>query len=105
MADFDLELWHIPGANNKANALSRWLDHDDGSRDNEEIVVLPDSLFARVMEMGTLDKRIWDQQQVDKDIWTEWKKVHKCTEEEGALFKDGTLVVTAGEQLYKDILS
>lgn len=105
MADFDLELWHIPGANNKADALSRRSDHDDGSRDNEEIVVLPDSLFVRVMEMGTLEKRIQDRQQVDKDIWTEWEKVHKCTKEEGALFKDGTLVVTAEEQLYKNILS
>ena len=104
MADFDLELRHIPRANNKADALSHQPDHDDGSWDNEKIVALPDSLFAWAIEMGTLDKKIWDQQQVDKDIWTKWKRVQKCTEEEGALFKDGALVVTAGEQLYKDIL-
>ena len=41
---------------------------------------------------------------MDKDIWDEWKHMHKCIEEDGALFKDGMLVMMAKEQLYKDIL-
>ena len=31
LADFDLELRHIPGSTNKADALSRRPDHNDGS--------------------------------------------------------------------------
>ena len=104
MVDFNLELQHIPRVNNKADALSRRPDHDDSSRNNEEIIALPDSLFAWAIEMGTLDKKIQDRQQINKDLWAEWKRVHKCTEEKGALFKDGALVVMTGEQLYKDIL-
>ena len=73
LADFDLELRHIPGSTNKADALSRRPDHDDGSQDNEEVVALPDSLFARALTIGAEEKRIREQQQVDKNLFEEWK--------------------------------
>src|SRR6201990_193298 len=87
LADFDLELRHIPGATNKADALSRRPDHDDGAADNEEITALPDSLFARVIDIGQ-----------------EWLWAYKCQEIDGTLFKDGALVVTGGEDVRRSIL-
>ena len=86
LADFDLELRHIPGSTNKADALSRRPDHDDGSQDNEEVIALPDSLFARALTIGMEERRIQEQQQVDKHLFEEWKRIHQCEEEEGALF-------------------
>ena len=62
LADFDLELRHIPGSMNKADALSRRPDHDDGSQDNEEVIALPDSLFARALMIGKEEKQIREQQ-------------------------------------------
>ena len=58
VADFNLKLRHIPGSTNKADALSRWPDHDDGSQDNKEIVALPNSLFARALAIGIEEKQI-----------------------------------------------
>ena len=58
LAEFDLELRHIPGKTNKADVLSRRPDHDDRSGDNEKIVVLPNSLFARVIEVAHFDRDI-----------------------------------------------
>ena len=104
LAEFDLELRHIPGKTNKADVLSRQPDHDDRSGDNEKIVALPNSLFARVMEVAHFDRDIQERQLKDKDIWEEWKRIHKCEEIDKALHKDGTLVVTTGDQFYKDIL-
>jgi hypothetical protein len=92
LADFDLELRHIPGTTNKADALSRRPDHDDGSQDNEEITALPDSLFVRTIEMGQLHKQIRERQKEDMDIFDEWKRIHKCRELGGVLYKDGAFV-------------
>ena len=86
LADFDLELRHIPGSTNKADALSRQLDHDDGSQDNEEVVALPDSLFVRALNAGKEDKWIRERQKVDKRVFEEWKHLHQCEERDGVLY-------------------
>ena len=93
LTDFDLELRHIPGSTNKADALSRRPDHDDGSQDNEEVIALPDSLFARALAAGKEDRRILDQQRENKETWEEWKRLHNCEEKEGALYKKDALAV------------
>lgn len=98
--DFDLELRHISGFTNKANALSQQPDHDDGLQDNEEVVTLPDSLFARALSIGVEERRIREQQQVDKSLFKEWKQVHQCEEEDGVLFQEGALVVTSEKEIY-----
>ena len=104
LADFDLELRHIPGSTNKADALSRRPDHDDGSQDNEELITLPDSLFARALTIGKEEKQIREQQQEDKSLFDEWKKVHQCEEEDGILFRKGALVVTSGKEIHQSLL-
>ena len=86
LADFDLELQHIPGSTNKVDALSRRLDHDNGSQDNEEVVALPDSLFARALRAGEEDKQILEQQKEDKEVVNEWKCLHQCKEKDGVLY-------------------
>ena len=56
------------------------------------------------MEVAHFDKDIREQQREDKGVWEEWKCIHKCEEIDTALHKDGALVVTNGDQFYKDIL-
>ena len=68
------------------------------------MVALPDSLFARALTIGAEEKRIREQQQVDKNLFEEWKQIHQCEEEDGALFWKGALVVTGGEENYRDLL-
>ena len=47
LADYDIEIHHLQGRDNgRADALSRREDHDTGERDNENVVVLPNHLFA-----------------------------------------------------------
>ena len=86
LTDFDLELRHIPESTNKADALSQWPDHDDGSQDNKEVVALPDSLLVRALSIEREEKQIWEQQQADKGLFEEWKKTHQC-EEDNVLFQ------------------
>ena len=104
LADFDLELRHIPGSTNKADALSQRPDHDDGSQDNEEVIALPDFLFARALTAGKEDKRILEGQKVDKGIFEEWKHLYQCEERDGVLYRKEALVVTRGRENYRDLL-
>ena len=104
LADFDLELRHIPGPTNKADALSRRPDHDDGSQDNEEVVALPDSLFARAIAAGKEDRQILDKQKENRNIWKEWKCLHNCEEKEDTLYKGEALAVMGRGEAYKDLL-
>ena len=47
LMEFDFEIRHIPGkSNSRADALSRRPDYDQGTRDNENIIVLPESVFV-----------------------------------------------------------
>ena len=68
LADFDLELRPIPGSTNKADALSRRPDHDDGSQNNEEVIALPDSLFIRALTIGKEEKQIRERQLKNKNL-------------------------------------
>ena len=104
LADFDLELRHIPGSTNKADALSRRPDHDDGSQDNEEVVALPDSLFARALAVGKGDKQLLDKQKENRDMWEDWKHLHNCEEKEDILYKGEALAVMGGEEAYRNLL-
>ena len=104
LADYDLELRHILGSINKADALSRRPDHDNGSKDNEEVVALPDSLFARALNVGKEDKHILKRQKEDREIIKEWKHLYQCEERDGALYQKEALVVTGGKEIHQNLL-
>ena len=104
LADFDLELWHIPGTTNKANTLSRRPDHDKGARDNKEIIALPDSLFAWALQISKVDKTIRKFQKKDPVTFTQWKRMYQCNKIDGILYKDEALVVTTRGPARRDLL-
>src|SRR6266850_1837189 len=65
MAEFPLELKHIAGKKNRADPLSRRPDYNDGTKDNEEVVALPESLFIKAIEVTGIDHiiaRLQEQQ-------------------------------------------
>jgi len=74
MAEFPLELKHIAGKKNRADPLSRRPDYDDGSKDNEAVVALQESLFIRAMEMTGIDHiitKLQEQHALEMKKWEE----------------------------------
>jgi hypothetical protein len=63
LADYNFALMHKPGKLNKADHLLRHLDYDDGKGDNEDIQVLPDTLFAHVIVSLDIEQEVYDQQE------------------------------------------
>ena len=91
LMEFDIEIRHLPGqANGRADALSRRPDYNTGTHDNENIVIIPEHIMVRALEvLGT-------QPTQDEDILLPWVGPHKLKKVENAWYKDGRLVVTGG---------
>lgn len=73
LSEFDLRLVHVPGAQMaQSDALSRRPDHDDGSGDNDNTILLPDHLFVKALsipdELTSTKDRDWVVQEALKAI-------------------------------------
>src|SRR5712691_9946752 len=74
LADYNLELKHLPGIKNRADPLSRRPDYDNGSEDNEHVTALPDHLFTRVIETVAFDEQIRQQQKKNSSVIEAWNQ-------------------------------
>jgi hypothetical protein len=70
LAEYDIELRHIPGKTNRcADALSRLPNHNQGEDDNEDVMVLPDHLFVRLSLME-------DEERQNEETLRPWVDPH-----------------------------
>ena len=103
LADYNIELKHLPRVKNRADPFSQRPDFDNGADDNKEVIALPDKLFAQIIETTALDKQI--QRNQDPKIIKEWvKQGHEIQRKQGKWWKWGALVVTSPEFFAKTIL-
>ena len=76
--------------NGRADALSRRPDYNTGTQDNENVIVIPEHIMVREMEvLGT-------QPTQDRSVLLSWVDPHKLKKIEGVWYKDGHLVITRG---------
>ena len=103
LADYNIELRHLPGIKNRADPLSRRPNHDNGSKDNESVLVLLEELFVRVIETTALDEQI--RQNQNEEIIKTWiKKGWKIHRKEDTWWKDLAIVVTNPEEIQKALM-
>ena len=87
LANYDIKIHHLQGKENgRADALSRREDHDTGECDNENVVVLPNHLFARAMQTSNTKQ--------DEDVIKRWVDPHRLKYIDGQWTKDGRQVIT-----------
>ena len=76
--EFDFEIHHIPGkANSRADMLSRRPDYDQGMRDNENIIVLPENVFVRATTIANNEDK---QEEETLKPWIDPHKLKGSTE-------------------------
>ena len=63
---------HIHRTSNKADALSRCPDFDNGTQDNTNVTVLPPHLFARAAMLSPIDDRAKACQLQQQYLLTKW---------------------------------
>ena len=96
--DYDIKIHHLKGsANGRADAVSRRPDFDQGEGDNEGIVVLPDALFVRLVELE-------DRRRQDKDVIRSWVDPHQLKKIDTVWQKDGRVVITARSSYTKQLI-
>jgi hypothetical protein len=97
LADYPIKIYHVAGkANGRADALSRRSDYDQGERDNEGVIVLPDALFARSTNTNE------DQQ--DEQQIASWVDPHQLKKIDGLWRKGDRTVVTTGLEGKRQII-
>jgi hypothetical protein len=105
MAEFPLELKHIAGRKNRADPLSRRLDYDDGSKDNEDVAALPDHLFIKIIKTSGFDSMVAVLQKQQAPLIKEWEEEHNLRIDKDGRFRKGiTLVVPQDDKLRRDLV-
>jgi|SRR6266436_1437425 len=88
---------------NRANHLSHRPDYDQGAKDNQEVMALPDRLFANVINLATLQEDV-HQSQADHELTLyAWEKKHQLTKTPEGWYKDHRLVVVKDNALRKGV--
>ena len=82
--EFDFEIRHILGkANSRADALSRRPDYNQGMRDNENVIVLPENVFVRAVTISS------EEGAQDEETLKPWVDPHKLKKVNGIWYKEG----------------
>ena len=89
LMEFNFEIHHIPGkANSRADTLSRRPDYDQGMRDNENIIILPDHVFVQATTISN------DKEEQDEKVLIPWVDPHNLKHIDGTWYKEGQYVIT-----------
>ncbi len=56
LADYNIQIQHRPGTQNRADPLSRRPDYDDGKEDNKEVTLLPMMIFNTALRSTSLQQ-------------------------------------------------
>ena len=91
MAEYDLVLRHKPGTSNRADYLSRPLGVDRLVKNNENVMVLPNWLFTRALNLEDLDQEVWQSQ---GKLLKQWKEQYELTNSEEGWTRQDRLAVS-----------
>ena len=75
MQDYNFIIKHIPGKNNKSDALSQHPDYKQGTNDNTNVTVLPPHLFIQTTTLSCLFSRATTLSSIDE--WVQTYQLHQ----------------------------
>ena len=109
LSEYNIKLKSIPGRENgRVDMLSRQPNYDQGEKDNQNVVVLPEEMFIR--RGGTISYIPEEPLQQDKGIIKQWAGTHDLKKINGEWWKGTCKVVTEGGpgkhkiiQVYHDV--
>jgi hypothetical protein len=86
LADYHFILVHKPGVSNYADYLSRRPDYNTGTKDNEDVIVLPPELFANAANMLSIEQRVYKSQKEHAEQMEKLQKEFAMDQVDGKWF-------------------
>ena len=83
LADYNIQIQHRPGPQNRADALLRRPDYDQGEEDNQDITPLPPYLFGEHVRSMALDAIVEESQERNRTLYEQLKNTHGWEEDNG----------------------
>ena len=105
LADYNFQLVHIPGTTNKADALSRCPDYNDGSFDNTDVTVLPPHLFIHATTFLSIDDHARVCQFQQPDLLKHWSNTFSLKQVDKLFWYGNRLVVVEDLPLRRGVIS
>ena len=103
LSDYDFVLIHKPGKTNCADHLSWHPGYDQGVHDNEEVLVLPEKLFAHALQTKGLEAEVADEQ-IGRPEIKDWQTTWPITEKDGVHYHHNRMVVPQIPSLQRHLL-
>ena len=104
LANYHFTLVHKPGTLNHADAFSRWPDHNNGTLDNEDVIILGLELFANATELLDLEQKVFATQEEHKDEIEKLQGDFPLNEVDGKWFHHRCPIVPGAEELRQQLL-
>ena len=104
LADYHFTLVHKPGNLNCADAFSRRPDHDNGTSDNEDVIVLSLELFANATELLDLEQKVFTTQEEHRNEIEKLQGDFPLNKINEKWFHHGCPVVPEVEELRQQLL-
>ena len=96
LSEYNIKLKNILGRENgRADMLSRRPNYDQGEKDNQDIMVLPEEIFIR---SGTISYIPEEPPQQDEGIIRQWAGTHDLKKINGEWWKGACKVITGERQ-------
>jgi len=105
LEEFNYQLQHIPGMHDHTDALSRRLDYNDGTGDNEQVIALKEEVFKCALLMAKIDEKLRRWQKDGQDRIEDWEnKYHIHKQSDGTWYRGEALVVAGDAEDHQRLL-
>ena len=105
IAEYNIQLKHKPGASNQADALFRPPRTDEGSEDNQDMLVLSNHLFCHALDLGDLEQQVYEGQRWGIFKLEEWKEKYELLKDREMWTMNGQAVVSDNDELRRKIMA
>ncbi len=101
LADYNIQIQHKPGTQNRADLLLRRPNYDDGKEDNKEVTLLPMKLFDTMLQSTSLYNDITLQQTQERAQLEAMKEEYGLEFNAGIWEKQGKIVILSKQEQQK----